>query len=479
VMRHAMLLLLGLAACRPAFAPPRSIQPSRMVLDLGARWAAAFPGSPRLGLLAPRFGAPVLVQRGRAFAIELAERGGPVGASAALLRTDLLQPDLAACVRGALPAGDCVPLQLRDAGRTAFAPGLAGRTLTATPRSVPGAGPWDLVLIPDASAPKDALVRQPPLGRGAPQRAPRAVFVFDDDPARPRRLRVAQLTDFHLGKAQHGDAVRRHLLRAIAEINALRPDLVLVTGDLVEQGRNPSLAEHAAGFLRTLAPPVVVIIGNHDYGHFPTMGAQREPDEGYFNFARALHPNRTLRFVLGGWTFYGFDSGPSVFSPRVLTRGIDQEALSAIGLVLDEARASRASGVVLFSHAPSHSVLSSRGQGDASLDNCCGHMVHGSAAFEERLRRAAAGGLRVLHLSGHTHWSDVFECVDAGCQRFERWPFDRLGTARAVRGNLALINAPSATFPGLPTLAHARRFGFVLLDLDGHEATVTYRYLDR
>ena len=41
---------------------------------------------------------------------------------------------------------------------------------------------------------------------------------------------------------------------------------------------------------------------------------------GWSNFARAFHPSLLYSMTLDGWEFIGFDSGPSEFSARVLTR---------------------------------------------------------------------------------------------------------------------------------------------------------------
>lgn len=57
----------------------------------------------------------------------------------------------------------------------------------------------------------------------------------------------------------------RHLARAVAALNELapRPDIVVVTGDLVDRG-DPAEYEHVRALLAPLAMPVFVIPGNHD-----------------------------------------------------------------------------------------------------------------------------------------------------------------------------------------------------------------------
>jgi 3',5'-cyclic-AMP phosphodiesterase len=80
---------------------------------------------------------------------------------------------------------------------------------------------------------------------------------------------IAQISDTHISTAgSRNDALFRtaeHLAQAVAHLNALRPrpDLVLATGDLVEQG---GLDEYRRlrEILAPLAMPIFLIPGNHD-----------------------------------------------------------------------------------------------------------------------------------------------------------------------------------------------------------------------
>ena len=80
---------------------------------------------------------------------------------------------------------------------------------------------------------------------------------------------IVQITDTHI--KPHGRLAYRKvdtdafLERAVAAINELdpAPDLVVVTGDLVDAGM-PEEYERLRGFLDRLAFPVFVIPGNHD-----------------------------------------------------------------------------------------------------------------------------------------------------------------------------------------------------------------------
>jgi 3',5'-cyclic AMP phosphodiesterase CpdA len=80
---------------------------------------------------------------------------------------------------------------------------------------------------------------------------------------------IAQISDAHIegwGKKTFGVApMAENLARCVRHINALdpQPDLVLVTGDITNNGLSEE-AERAAGLLAGLRPPFYVIPGNHD-----------------------------------------------------------------------------------------------------------------------------------------------------------------------------------------------------------------------
>ncbi len=80
---------------------------------------------------------------------------------------------------------------------------------------------------------------------------------------------IAQISDTHIagwGKKTFGVApMAENLARCVEHVNALqpRPDVVLVTGDISNNGRREEM-ERAASILRRLQPPFYVIPGNHD-----------------------------------------------------------------------------------------------------------------------------------------------------------------------------------------------------------------------
>jgi uncharacterized protein len=79
-------------------------------------------------------------------------------------------------------------------------------------------------------------------------------------PAELEGLRVAHLSDFHLGLPSRGE---RAVERAVEWVTKRRPDLVTITGDLVSHPR----AEPALRALLARLGPSFAILGNHDVEH--------------------------------------------------------------------------------------------------------------------------------------------------------------------------------------------------------------------
>ncbi|OJT17130.1 metallophosphatase [Archangium sp. Cb G35] len=85
-------------------------------------------------------------------------------------------------------------------------------------------------------------------------------------------LRIAHLSDIHVGQATSAVRIRR----AVAEVNARTPDLVFLTGDYVTHSPKPlpRVIELLAGF----TSPVFVVLGNHDHwvdAHYLRTGFER------------------------------------------------------------------------------------------------------------------------------------------------------------------------------------------------------------
>ena len=72
---------------------------------------------------------------------------------------------------------------------------------------------------------------------------------------------IAQLSDLHVGAGRY----RKELLQAaIAEINAAEPDLVVVAGDLTDEGYPDQYPQAKQELAALQCRHVVLVPGNHD-----------------------------------------------------------------------------------------------------------------------------------------------------------------------------------------------------------------------
>jgi 3',5'-cyclic-AMP phosphodiesterase len=74
---------------------------------------------------------------------------------------------------------------------------------------------------------------------------------------------IAQLSDLHVGAFNFREEV---LLESINKINGLKPDLVIVTGDITNNGYYLEYLK-AAEYLELVKSPMMVVPGNHDARH--------------------------------------------------------------------------------------------------------------------------------------------------------------------------------------------------------------------
>jgi len=89
-----------------------------------------------------------------------------------------------------------------------------------------------------------------------------------------------------------------YLARAVTAVNQLvpRPDVTVVTGDLVDHGE-PEEYEHLRALLAPLSMPVFVIPGNHDTRQSLREAFRSEryfPDDGYLYYAIDDYPLRLI-----------------------------------------------------------------------------------------------------------------------------------------------------------------------------------------
>ena len=74
-------------------------------------------------------------------------------------------------------------------------------------------------------------------------------------------LKIVLLSDMHLGYHNR----RAELVRWIDKINAEKPDLVLVGGDIIDISVRPLIEENMAEEFRRIDAPVFACLGNHEY----------------------------------------------------------------------------------------------------------------------------------------------------------------------------------------------------------------------
>ena len=84
--------------------------------------------------------------------------------------------------------------------------------------------------------------------------------LLTDKPMR-ETVRMVMVSDLHLG--YHNN--REELARWVDTINAQRPNVVLIAGDIVDRSVRPLLAEDMAAEFRRIKAPIYACPGNHEY----------------------------------------------------------------------------------------------------------------------------------------------------------------------------------------------------------------------
>jgi predicted MPP superfamily phosphohydrolase len=132
-------------------------------------------------------------------------------------------------------------------------------------------------------------------------------------------LRVAHLSDFHLGVPSPGGAA---VARGVEWAAGRRPDLVCVTGDLLTHPRGEPRLRRLVGLL---PQPVFAVLGNHD------LAEARDPQARPSNL-QDLSPARLLRdegelVTLRGHSVWVAGAYPHLFDPNSLSREADLRIL--------------------------------------------------------------------------------------------------------------------------------------------------------
>lgn len=117
-------------------------------------------------------------------------------------------------------------------------------------------------------------------------------------------LRIAQISDIHCGESSFDESA---MGSTVERINEIRPDIVIVAGDLTGTGYEWEY-EEAARWIGMIEPPTVVIPGNHDYRNVGYIHFERLFGEGFCRHREGFDPLRAERLQATGFTVVGVDS---------------------------------------------------------------------------------------------------------------------------------------------------------------------------
>ena len=200
-------------------------------------------------------------------------------------------------------------------------------------------------------------------------------------PAASDSFRFVQISDTQLGFSSY-DADGRAFRRAVDRINALKPDFVIICGDLVNDAGNPPRAypdfkEITAGFTM----PVYCVPGNHDVG-LPTHATAVN------NYRAVIGPDN-LSFDHHGWTFIGLNT-QTLALPANHPEYLAQQTW--LRQTLARAAAAKQPAVV-FGHVPPFL---------ATPDEKPEYFNYPQPVRREMLELYRANGVRAV-ISGHTH----------------------------------------------------------------------------
>jgi predicted MPP superfamily phosphohydrolase len=227
------------------------------------------------------------------------------------------------------------------------------------------------------------------------------VAALPDLPAEFQGFRIVQLTDLHIGP----HLPRARLARIAAEVAAMNPHMIAVTGDIVDD-RVEDLEVYAAAFGGLRAEHGVFLIpGNHDiYAGWPAVERRlRLGDLG------TLLVNEWREITRGGATITIVGTGDPA------GRGFPEAAVSP-DIARSLAGIPRDRTIIALAHNPS------------------------------LFTALAAGGVS-LTLSGHTHWGQV-ALPSAGWSMAGMFIEDAMGIV--TRGRSVLYISPGTGYWGIP-----------------------------
>ncbi|MCC6930728.1 MAG: metallophosphoesterase [Gemmatimonadaceae bacterium] len=260
-----------------------------------------------------------------------------------------------------------------------------------------------------------------------------------------RRLTLLHASDTHIAPAS---VPRMERLRAL--IDSLRPDLVLVTGDLVRDALRVGEAE-ARGYYELfqqqaarIAPPLFTVPGNHE-----NFGIERDRSN-----VAANHPlyGRTMYRHYRGPDYYSFNAG-GIHFVALNTVDIDDtryyghvDSLQLAWLERDLAAVPAATPVVTFNHIPFFTAVETINGLQESPPAPSVIVVNGKGSFRHAVSNARDVITRIaphpypLALAGHMHTRESLRYAGLATR------FDHAAAIVAPSGT------PPLTFPSGITL---------------------------
>lgn len=182
-----------------------------------------------------------------------------------------------------------------------------------------------------------------------------------------RGFRIVQFSDVHIGSYLE----RNRLVEITTAINSLRPDMVVCTGDLIDN--NLEQLEHAQRCLLNLRSPkgTFMCMGNHEY--IAAQGSERTVKEAYKQASATMLIDEAHRIDVGGSHFWlsGTDF-PGIAGGMLGDRPTTSESMNRVLADMDDDGAPR----IVLAHHP-------------------------KTFFEARERQID------LMLSGHTHGGQI------------------------------------------------------------------------
>lgn len=195
-------------------------------------------------------------------------------------------------------------------------------------------------------------------------------------------MRIAHLSDLHFG-LHRADLVQPLL----AQVNASRPDLIVLTGDLTHRSHLAQWSA-AAAFLAQLCAPVLCVPGNHDIPVWNPVARLLIPFAAY---RRNVGTPTDVRMQLGRLSLQGVNTG----DPLAWDRGRISTARTAE--IIQRLR-SGAVNIVALHHPLQH------------LPHVRRAPMRGAS---EALQRFERGGVDIV-LSGHLHRWAAAELLGQG-----------------------------------------------------------------